>query len=96
MLKYQLINLLFINKLLLLSDCHVVRLEFFPSFFVSFSSFSCFQLFIVYLLFSGTGCPPTVPLRPIDLYRPSSVFDTAEIVDNLKSFMDLMVDQVSR
>jgi len=43
----------------------------------------------------GTGRAPLEHLRPIDIYLPSSVWDTAEIVDNLKSFVDLMVDQVA-
>ena len=33
-------------------------------------------------------------LRPIDLYRPSSVWDTPEVVDNLRGFVDLLIDQV--
>lgn len=43
----------------------------------------------------GTGRKPSQLIRPIDIYRPSSVWDTAEIVDNLKEFVDLMVDQVA-
>lgn len=46
------------------------------------------------LLLLGTGRKPSQLIRPIDIYRPSSVWDTAEIVDNLKEFVDLMVDQV--
>ncbi|XP_065659553.1 85/88 kDa calcium-independent phospholipase A2 isoform X2 [Hydra vulgaris] len=43
----------------------------------------------------GTGRYALQPLRPIDIYRPSSLWDTPEIVDNLKGFVDLMIDQVS-
>ena len=45
-------------------------------------------------IFAGTGKQALQVLRTIDIYRPSSVWDTPEVVDNLKGFVDLMIDQV--
>ena len=42
----------------------------------------------------GTGRQPLQLMNSIDIYRPSSVWDTKDVVNNVKAFMELMVDQV--
>lgn len=44
--------------------------------------------------FSGTGRAPQVPLKGIDIFKPSSIWETTELLNNARDFGELLIDQV--